>query len=432
MSGSDAADGADVVLSSHDDVHHAFRSRSLRQALYDEGGVVMADCLLTLHGDAHRTRRRLENRLFRREMFTRWEREELGATIDAILVPAIDAGEGDLITLGYRITMNLTALVAGIDCPTGTTDETDDLYGFVRTFSEGATLVHSTRDHAVVRAEVQEALEQFDRAFLEPSIRRRRRALEAARADPSADGLVPRDVLTTLLQYGDDLTLTHEIIRREVAFYLQAGSHSTANAFTHTADELFGWIVSHPGRGRGLTDRAGADALTHDDRRFLQRCVHETLRLHPASPVAWRRPTEPTVLASGLELAAGALVVLDIEAANRDPSRWGKDADRFDPDRSVPNGVPPWGHSFGGGAHACIGAEFDGGMEVRSDAGPLDEAHLFGTVEVMVEALLRAGGRPDPERPPWRDPLSTRRHFAGYPVRFGAPTTNEEHADASG
>ena len=247
------------MLSSHDDVHHAFRSRSLRQALYDEGGVVMADCLLTLHGDAHRTRRRLENRLFRREMFTRWEREELGATIDTTLTPAIAAGEGDLIPLGYRITMNLTALVAGIDCPIGSTEETDHLYTFVRTFSEGATLVHSTRDHAVVRAEVKEALEQFDRAFLEPSIRRRQSALEAARADPSAHGLVPRDVLNTLLQYSDDLTLTPEIIRREVAFYLQAGSHSTANAFTHTADELFAWIASHPKPGRALTDRAGAD-----------------------------------------------------------------------------------------------------------------------------------------------------------------------------
>jgi len=433
----------EVVLSTYDEVHHAFRSRTLRQALYDEGGVVMADCLLTLHGDEHRTRRRLENRLFRREMFTRWERDTLGATVDEVLAPAVAAGHGDLIALGYRTTMNLTALVAGIDRTAGTTEETDHLYRFVRAFSEGATLVHSTRDHDEVRAEVQGELERFDDEFLTPSIRRRRAALDAVAAGEADEADLPRDVLTTLLGNEDDLALPHEVVRREIAFYLQAGSHSTANAFTHTFDELMGWVDTHPEVGRPLLERAANGTLSVADRRFLQRCVHETLRLHPASPVAWRRPTETTVLAGGVELPAGALVVLEVAEANRDPARWGADADMFDPRRAIPEGCPPWGHSFGGGPHACIGAELDGGMEWRGgpdhDSGPghggggnttngpdygggtgTDDAHLYGTVEVMVEAVLRAGGRPDPEAPAQLDPTSTRRHFASYPVQFTA------------
>jgi cytochrome P450 len=55
-----------ITISDYDLVKEAFRRKELRQALYDEGAVVMADCLLTLHGPEHRSRRRLENRLFRR------------------------------------------------------------------------------------------------------------------------------------------------------------------------------------------------------------------------------------------------------------------------------------------------------------------------------------------------------------------------------
>ena len=50
---------------------HAYREKDLRQALYDAGEVVMADVLVNLHGDEHRARRRLENRLFRRDTHRR-------------------------------------------------------------------------------------------------------------------------------------------------------------------------------------------------------------------------------------------------------------------------------------------------------------------------------------------------------------------------
>ncbi len=60
----DAGDVVDITVSTHDQARAAFRSRALRQALYDEGDVVMADVLVNLHGAEHRARRRLENRLF--------------------------------------------------------------------------------------------------------------------------------------------------------------------------------------------------------------------------------------------------------------------------------------------------------------------------------------------------------------------------------
>ena len=143
-----------IRLTSWQHVREAFRSKELRQAGYSEGAVVMADTLLDLHGIEHRERRRVENRLFRRELFSYWEHEILGKTIDATLGPFIAEGSGDLSVIGYRCAMNLTATIAGIDQDPRDADQTERLYAIVKKFSEGATLLHSTRDKDEVRQEV--------------------------------------------------------------------------------------------------------------------------------------------------------------------------------------------------------------------------------------------------------------------------------------
>lgn len=398
-----------MTLRSFEEVREAFRAKDLKQALYDEGGVVMADVLLTLHGDAHRLRRRLENRLFRRDTFRRYERELTAEIVTKTLEPFLAAREADLVSLGYRVIMNLTALIAGIDRPAGTAEETEALLEFTRLFSAGATLVHSTLDHGSVRASVAEGLDRFDAQFLRASVERRRRLIERHRAGELPDAELPPDVLTVLLRNEDDLDLPPEVVRREVAFYLQAGSHSTANAFTHTMDEVFRWGRLHPEDA----ERARRDKL------FLQRCAHEALRLYPASPIAFRRALTAVRLRSGVEIPAGAAVTLDLMAANRDERVFGADADRFNPHRPLPDGVPPWGHSFGAGTHACIGMELDGGLDpaqTRDDPGD----HLFGTVTTLAAAVLAAGAGPDPSRPPQKDPDTSRPHFSSYPVIFGA------------
>lgn len=393
-----------ITLDRFDDLREAYRSKDLKQALYDEGGVIMADCLLTLHGEAHRDRRRLENRLFRRDLFTYYERDVMATIIEHTLAPFVAAGRADLLAIGHRTTMNLTADIAGVDRPAGTPEETEALYRFVTTFSEGATVVHSTRDRDEVRAEVAAALEEFDTLFLQPSVTRRRALLEAGTPDHE----LPRDVLTVLLRNEDRLHLPAEVVRREVAFYLQAGSHSTANAFTHAMHDLWTWGADHPDD----LERARTDAL------FLQRGIHESLRLHPASPVAWRLALAPVTLKTGVTIPEGTLVILELEQANRDEDVFGPDAGHYDPHRTLPDGIPPWGHTFGGGMHACIGAELDGGVAWH-DGGDLD-GHLYGTVAVMCASLLAHGARPDPDDPPRRDPSSARDHFGSYPVVFDA------------
>ena len=398
-----------ITLDGYADVREAFRQHDLEQALYDAGGVVMADSLLVLHGADHRRRRRVENRLFRRGTFRYWERAFLRDVVRDTLAPFAAAGRADLLELGYRTIMNLTAMVAGLDQPTGSVAETDALYRFAKKFSEGATLVHSTRDPDEVRAEVQAALEEFDALFLQPSIERRRGLLERLAAGEITEDDLPRDVLTALLRNWDELGIDRDVLRRECAFYLQAGSHSTADAFTHAADDFFAWTRRDP--------RAAEKA--RQEPAVLQRCVYETLRLHPASPVAQRRALAPIRLRGGVEIPDGAFVVLDLAAANRDPQVFDH-PDVYDPLREVPPEVPRWGHAFGGGMHACIGTELAGGVPAPDDPTP-DQAHeqVLGTVTLMLEALLTAGARPDRDAAPQRDPHSARDHFASYPVVFG-------------
>jgi cytochrome P450 len=393
-----------VVLTEFSDVWDAFRRRDLRQGGYDEATVILADCLMVLHGDEHKKRRRLENRLFRRGTFRWWESDLLPGVIQEALAPCLLAGGTDLLDLGYRTIMNLTALVAGVDRPLGTGEETDALKAFTMKFSEGATLGHNLRDRAVVRTEVAEALEKFDRQFLAPSVARRAALLAQLEAGAITEDDLPRDVLMVLMRNVDDLQLGPDIIRREIAFYLQAGAHSTANAFVHAVDEVFCWRAAHPERAHQLSDD-----------RFLQRCVHEAFRLHPASPIAVRRALADVELSSGRTLPEGALVEMDLHAANRDSKVYGPTSDQFDPERVLPDGIPPWGNTFGGGTHACIGMELDGGVPPRDDE---PGEHVLGTVTLMVAALLAHGAHPDPDSPPESDPYSSRAHFGRYRVRF--------------
>lgn len=394
---SEATEADVVTITTYEGARDAFRQKQLRQALYDAGDVVMADVLVNLHGDEHRARRRLENRLFRRDTQQRYERSLFPPIVAETLAPHLAAGRAELVSLSHQLMMNLAAFTAGVDRPERTAEETFQLYSYLMLFIEGATLAHYTGDRDAKRAEVAAALAAFDEEFLEPSIARRRAALAAVAAgDLDEDGL-PRDVLTVLLRNQDDLELAPDVVLRETCFYLLAGAHTSATAFVRTLHSIFELSRSAP---------ADAERARHD-LAFLQRCVHETIRLQPSSPVAVRWALEPVELQGGEAVATGDKVVIDLMAANRDPNAFGPDADDFDPHRELPTGAAPWGLSFGLGMHACIGQELAAGSDIE---------RLYGLVPVAAQALLQAGARPDPDDPAQTDPTSARGYWATYPV----------------
>ena len=278
--------------SSYKTIKSALVNRNLKQALYDEGKVIMDGVLLTLHGEEHRKRRKLEHRVFQRDFFKYYEQELFPKTLDETINPFLKKGGLDLLDFGYRITINLTADFAGIDRVKKTPEETEDLLSLVKTFSQGATLVHSKRSHEEVNQEVKKALDKFESKFLIPSKKRREILIEKFKNNEVKKEQLPRDVLTILLLNEDKIELSNEIIKREIAFYLQAGSHSTANSMTHALHEIYTWCEGSLKKMKKIKNNP----------LFLQRCVHESMRLHPASPVAWRRSECPVNLGKNINM----------------------------------------------------------------------------------------------------------------------------------
>ncbi len=399
-----------IRLTTYADARDAFRSKELRQALYDEGDHLMHGVVVNLHGPDHLARRRLENRLFRRDTFAWYEAEVIPGIITRVLAPALAAGRGDLLPLARRTMLTLSLGVAGVDLHRGDDDEIDELYGLMDRLARASTVAHATGDKDAIVAEGDQAVEEFERRWFTGSLTRREALARAFDHGALAEEELPRDVLMTLVRNQDRLELPPEVVLREVAYFPWVGSHSTSNQFVHAMHHVFEWLAEHP------EDRArlATDALE------LQRFVHESLRLHPASPVTARHVLADVPLRSGAVLPAGADVAIDMVAVNRDPEVFGDDADRFDAYRPLPEDVTPWGLSFGHGVHACLGQELAGGLALHP-GDPL-AAHLVGSITVMAGVVLRAGARPDPDDPAALDRSTTRQVFGRYPVRFDAPS----------
>lgn len=394
------------IITQSDQILAGLRHPNLRQALYDEGAVIMDGTLLTLHGEAHRKRRLLEFRVFRRDFFHWYEKTVFPATLEATIAADMALGRTDLVDLGYRVTMNLTADFAGVDRPEKSAAETAHLLHLVETFSAGATMVHSTRPKDEVRAEVKAAIADFVPRFLEPSVARRKDLLAQAEAGRISEEDLPRDVLTVILQKGDPAEFTPDLLTREIAFYLQAGAHSTANSTIHAFHDIQTWAGDDHSRWEQLQ----ADPL------FFQRCVHESLRLHPASPVAWRRATCPMSLDGAGDLEDGEMVEFRLAEANRNPDIFGPDADRFNPLRSVKAPHQIFGHTFGTGTHTCLGRDLDGGVVAKDDTDP--GTHQFGTITLFLRHLFRSGARPDPDDTPRMAEHTARPNWGYYPIVF--------------
>ena len=84
---------------------------------------------------------------------------------------------------------------------------------------------------------------------------------------------------------------------------------------------------------------------------LMRNAVCEFLRFDGPNQFIRRVTTQPMIL-SGVEVPAGAVLYVGLASANRDPRRWGPDADRVAVDR------PDAGQhvQFGGGPHACLGS----------------------------------------------------------------------------
>lgn len=382
-------------------------SRTFDTRSYDEGNI--RDGIVSIaHGGVHRARRRIENAQFRAEVLRLYERDLFPTVMNELLDRLITAERVDLFPIGETLSVVLAARRAGIEYDPSSLDDLHTLVRLVDAFSQGSAILDA-KDPAAVRALVRSAYAEFEEKFVRPAWERRAALIDAVRAGAVTEEALPQDILAILLQHRADPALElgdDGRVVREVATYLQGGTHTSAQTLVNALDLVF----AEP-NADVLLGRLASDTL------FAQRVVHETLRLRPTTPKAKRRAEADTEVA-GTKIPKDALVVLDLASANRDRDVFGPTADQFDPDRSIPSHVPRWGLSFGAGAHQCPGRGVGGGFPVPGTF-EVDDDHVYGLVALEVQAMAQRGVRPDRERAPERD-LRTERftRWLHYYVTF--------------
>jgi cytochrome P450 len=400
MSGVLTAPTATVTFDRYEDIRAALfdpnLSRTFDRRSYDEGNI--RDGIVSIaHGAVHRARRRVENAMFRAEVLRLYERELFPKVMDEVLDVLIDREHVDLFPIGELLSVVLAARRAGIDHDRGSVEQLRALVRYVDAFSQGAAILDA-KDPVAVRALVRAAYADFERDHVRPSWDRRGGLIARVRSGELREADLPQDILTVLLLHRDDGALAlgdDGRVVREVATYLQGGTHTSAQTLVNAVDLVFG--TTEP---LALRERIAADTL------LAQRVIQETLRLRPTTPRIRRRAEADTEIA-GKRIPRDALVILDVAIANRDARLFGDRPDEFDPDRAMDPGVHRWGLSFGAGPHQCPGRSVGGGFPVPGSFA-VDDDHVYGLVALELQAVARRGVRPDPDRPPVRDTRTER------------------------
>ncbi|HET9456685.1 MAG TPA: cytochrome P450 [Candidatus Limnocylindrales bacterium] len=403
-----------VELTGYDEIREALMSPDLSRTFdtrgYDEGNI--RDGIVSIqHGAVQRARRRVENTQFRPDILRLYETSLFPAVLNDLLDLLLVGDVIDLYRVGEMLASVLACRRAGLDIRERDLEELAVIVDFVDIFSQGAAILDA-KDPEEIRTRVYDAYVRFERDYVGPARARRQALLDDHARGQIGEDALPHDILTALLRHRADPSLEladDGRLVREVATYLQGGTHTNGQTVVNAIDLLFQAAADDP----TIVDRVA------EDRLFSQRVVHESLRLRPTTPRIRRRAITDTTI-GGRSIAAESLVILDIVRGNQDPAYFGNDRERFDPDRTVDPTVPRWGLSFGAGAHICPGRTVAGGFPVPPEGA--DDEHLFGLVAAMLQELLRRGIEPVAGRAPERDTRTERfTRWAHYWVRVGSP-----------
>ena len=148
----------------------------------------------------------------------------------------------------------------------------------------------------------------------------------------------PADDLTSdlLATAREDGSLSRDEVVSIIYGLSFAGHENITNMISNTVRRL----LEHPEQWRALVE----------DRGKIVNAVEEALRFD-SSNLAWRRVTTRPVTLRGVEIPAGARILMLLGSANRDPAKF-DDPERFDIERKDARTHL----AFGKGIHFCLGA----------------------------------------------------------------------------
>ena len=403
------ADGPTVAhmtqITSAVEIDEILRNTDIAADLHNrDSSPLLGGTILTLTKGEHLQRRRAEARVISREALRFYE--------DTVFVPLIrqrlerlakeqrgDDGlvHEDLLIFTRMVLVQLTATMIGLD-GLDDPDEVEALYRCAERFGEAASVEWSTGDHDAILAAAFDANDTFYERWMGHSLERRRQLVARHDEDGGASDL-PLDLLTMLLVHAPELD--DGALRREAIFFLLASSSTTTHATPHVILELLDWLEANP------ADRA----LIHNV-DFIKQVANEGLRLHPPTPALLRRALRPVTLSTGRTFEAGEHIALDVESVNNDVGRFGDDPLHFNPRRQISSGPNPFGFSFGGGPHMCLGRP----LATSTQKANNDDAPL-GSIVLLILQLMRAGLGLDPAAEPPRLRKDTTAHrFATFDI----------------
>lgn len=397
-------------ITSYDGVKALLKSKALESATHEESIDFGRRTILTIDGEEHFDRRRMESPMLSREALKSYERSILMKTIDHCMADvSVGAGglpECDLTDLITRMLLEIGATIVGLDDVE--TEARSERLREVRDPMMRAFIVEfELEDHEPIIAEGLKWKDVFRDEFVLPSKERRQAEIEALREagdEAGLEALEGTNLINQMLLHWDD-SWDDDLVVRESLLYLIASGHSTTTAITHAIKELSEWFDAHPEEYE----------LRHDP-DFLTKAAMETLRLHSPTPGILRRAVEAVEIEDNgkvVSLRPGDLVSGNISAASRDESHFGEGWNSFNPHREVERTTNRYGAAFGGGTHVCIGRQLVLGNYARGE----QEGEYFGVFVRILRRLYEAGIRfPEGFRP--QQAHSGHDRYEHFPVVF--------------
>ncbi|GAA1548121.1 cytochrome P450 [Nocardioides humi] len=387
-----------TVLRGWDDIAFVLKSPDFIQLKGDLpviGRPFNKGSLLSLNGHEHLARRRLYSPLFSNESLSYlYHHAARPVIVEALLRVHEQAKDvsslpsADLAQLVPSMLYRVSAKVAGVD-DVETEDQIKDFRAVLGRYAKGVSLEFFEDPESFVDEALAGKAELAER-FLKPAVARRAEMVKAFHEGRLEKADLNRDLITLWLLDDEDLlhgrsAAKEEDLLVEFALFLYTASGTTQRLLPHVIQSISDWIAAHPEDADKTTDSA-----------FLRGAIAETLR-HHGLPAMLRRAVTDVELPSGTRLSPSELVALDYVDANKDPKVFGDDAGDWNPHRIERNiKGHPWGMSFGGGAHMCIGRRLVTGGDWRKGTTASDR-DIDGTVVAIVRALFEAGVRPDVE-----------------------------------
>ena len=297
------------TVSSYDAVQEVLRdnTRFSSSGYADVMGAVMGHTILEMDEPEHHAYRSLIQQAFSRKAMEAWESDLVGPVVDELIDGFLADNRADLVPqLLFPFPVNVIAGLLGLP--------REDLPKFHRW----------TVELISVSIDMDKALHASKSLYdyLLPFV-------HARRDEPGHD-------MISVLAHADHegQRLTDDEIIAFCRLLLPAGAETTYRS----SSNLMTGLLTHPDQ---------LDAV-RNDRSLLPNAIEEGLRWEPPLLTIMRTAVEPTSV-GGVELPAGAMLVVNMGAANHDEKRWAN-ADEFDVFRPMSAHI-----AFASGPHMCLG-----------------------------------------------------------------------------